>query len=575
MNGLTVSKKIILSFALLIGMFLCFGVYAIYSGNTLNSSATDLMDWTRSLAVSSRLSDAVNETRVNALLKAMAADPAKRAQLEQRQLDSQKKVEDIFAQYRKTLDETTYYDEEEKKADQDLFDREYSAWKEYLAAGKEGDQFFAEGKTAEGIDYIENTWSKSYKKLEDVILEDEERSMQTSEEVNTAADEVYAHVIMTTIIVTVVILVIAIVCGFMLLRTIKASVNMMLDSLKRIAQGDFSMKLPVQSGDEFGQMAQECNTMLDNVRSMTKKIQQTAISVSESSGTLTSTSEQSAQATQNVAESITEVAGAAQAQLDSVAEAKHQVHAFTRGLADAVQTIDQVAADIDHTSKRAEEGNKLVLSTVDQMNAIADTVISSSNVVTKLGERSQEIGNIVEVISNISGQTNLLALNAAIEAARAGEHGRGFAVVAEEVRKLAEESQQASQQIEELIHAIQQETAQAVQAMETGREEAERGRENVTATGKGFSEIRAMIQRVQENSAAIEKNMADLSRRAGKIDEATGRIHDSASKVAAEAQNVSAATEEQAAGMEEIAASTRGLSDMAHGLNEAAARFKT
>ena len=105
--------------------------------------------------------------------------------------------------------------------------------------------------------------------------------------------------------------------------------------------------------------------------------------------------------------------------------------------------------------------NKLVLSTVDQMNAIADTVISSSNVVAKLGERSKEIGNIVEVISNISGQTNLLALNAAIEAARAGEHGRGFAVVAEEVRKLAEESQHASQKIEELIRAIQQETAQA------------------------------------------------------------------------------------------------------------------
>ena len=215
------------------------------------------------------------------------------------------------------------------------------------------------------------------------------------------------------------------------------------------------------------------------------------------------------------------------------------------------------------------------MATVDQMNAIADTAVSSSEVVAKLGERSKEIGNIVEVISGISGQTNLLALNAAIEAARAGEHGHGFAVVAEEVRKLAEESQNASKQIGDLIRAIQEETEEAVTAMETGRTEAEKGRENVAATGEGFSEILSMIRRIQENAGAFKATMDDLGQRAAKIDTATGEIHDAASKVASESQTVSAATEEQAAGMEEIAASSRGLSDMAHELNTAAAKFKT
>ena len=575
MNGLTVAKKIVLSFAILIVMFLGFGGYATYSGSTLNKSTSDLMDWTRALNISSRLSDAVNDTRVFALLKGSATDPQTRAQLEQQHAASIKKVEDVFADYKKMLDDTTYYTEEERKADQDLFNNEYNAWQEYLKVGEEGDRLFAEGKREEALAFIDQKWSKSYQKLSDLVLADEERAMNGADAIDKEADVVYVRVIMTTVVVTILVLVVAIVCGYFLLHTIRGSVSRMLDSLQKIAAGDLSLKFAADSADEFGQMAEACNKMLHNVRSMTRKIQETADSVSNSSGALTSTSEQSAQATQNVAESITEVAGAAQAQLDSVAEAKHQVHAFTCGLADATKTIDQVAADIEHTSQRAEEGNKLVLSTVDQMNAIADTVISSSNVVAKLGERSKEIGDIVEVISNISGQTNLLALNAAIEAARAGEHGRGFAVVAEEVRKLAEESQNASQRIEDLIRAIQQETEQAVQAMETGREEAEKGRENVTATGKSFSEIRAMIQRVQENSAAIEKNMENLSQRAEKIDDATGRIHDSASKVAAEAENVSAATEEQAAGMEEIAASTRGLSDMAHDLNAAAAKFKT
>ena len=322
-------------------------------------------------------------------------------------------------------------------------------------------------------------------------------------------------------------------------------------------------------------MADETNKMLENIRTMTKTIQKTAESVADASGTLTNTAEQSAHATQSVAQSITEVAEASHGQMDSVAEAKHQVHAFTRGLSDATSAIENVADDIEHTSQKAEEGNQLVVATVDQMNAIADTVVSSSEVVAKLGERSKEIGNIVEVISGISGQTNLLALNAAIEAARAGEHGHGFAVVAEEVRKLAEESQNASKQIGDLIRAIQEETEEAVTAMETGRTEAEKGRENVAATGEGFSEILSMIRRIQENAGSIKATMDDLGQRAEKIDTATGEIHDAASKVASEPQTVSAATEEQAAGMEEIAASSRGLSDMAHELHTAAAKFKT
>lgn len=575
MNGLTVAKKIVLSFAVLITVFLGFSIYANYAGKVLNDKTTDSIYWTHGLSVTSRLSDAANETRVLSLLKVIAVDPDVQEQLDSKNDESKQKVEEIFAGYKKMLDETEYDEESARKADYEAFEQEYKAWQEYLQASEEGERLFAEGKKAEGLAFIKNRWSSSYKKMEDLIVADEERSIKGAERLEKEANGTYTRIVVTTVIVTLLVLVIATVCGYFLLNTIKNSVAMTLSALRKVAGGDLSVRMATDSSDEFAQMAQECNKMLENICLMTRKIQETSTSVSDSSNALTSTSEQSAQATQNIAESITEVAGAAQTQLDAVAEAKNQVHAFTRGLAEVVQTIEKVTADIENTSKQAEEGNKLVTSTVDQMNAIADTVISSSNVVAKLGERSKEIGNIVEVIASISGQTNLLALNAAIEAARAGEHGRGFAVVAEEVRKLAEESQRASQQIEELIYAIQQETAQAVQAMQTGREEAEKGRENVTATGKGFSEIRDMIRRVLENAAVIETTMTDLSGRAAKIDDATGKIHDSASKVTSEAENVSASTEEQAAGIEEIASSSRGLSDMAGALNEAAAKFKT
>lgn len=575
MNGLTVSKKIILSFSILIALFAGFAVYANHTGKQLNNATTELMDWTNALSITARIETTSVESRRLATGWALAEDPQIKASAYDRMQKTRTKVNDLFAEYDKMLNETEYDSEEERRANRETYEQELKGWKDYLAASKEAESLFLAGKNAEAVALMTEKVSPAYLKFSDAIAKDEENCIRMVQQVKAESDATYNSVVITTIAVAAFVILAAAVCGFFLLRTISTAVDMVLISLRKVAQGDLSVHLPTDSGDEFAQMASECNKMLENIRAMTKTIQKTAVSVSESSETLTSTSEQSAQATQNVAQSITEVAEAAHVQMDSVAEAKNQVHAFTRGLTDVTKTIENVGTDIAHTSQKAEEGNKLVEATVAQMNTIADTAITSSDVVAKLGERSKEIGNIVEVISGISGQTNLLALNAAIEAARAGEHGHGFAVVAEEVRKLAEESQNASKQIGDLIHTIQEETEHAVAAMETGREEAEKGRENVTATGAEFSEIRAMIDQLKQYAVTIGTTMEDLSQRAVKIDDATGQIHAAASKVAAESENVSAATEQQAAGMQEIAASSRGLSDMAHDLNAAAAKFKT
>jgi methyl-accepting chemotaxis protein len=575
MNGLTVSKKIILSFAILIVLFMGFASYASYAGKQLNNATTELMDWTNALSVTARIATTSVESRRLATGWALAEDPQIKASAYERMQKARTMVNDLFAEYDKILSETEYDSEEERRADREIYEQELTAWQDYLAASKEAEAFFMAGKNAEAVALMAEKVSPTYRKFEDAIAKDEENCIRMVQQLKDSSDATYDSIVVTTIAVAVFVILAAAICGFFLLRTISTAVDMVLVSLRRVAQGDLSVQMSVDSGDEFAQMAAECNKMLENIRAMTKTIQRTAATVSESSDILTSSAGQSAEATQSVAQAITEVAEAAQSQLDSVAETEHQVRAFNRGLVSATATIESVASDIENTSQKAEEGNRLVMATVDQMNAIADTVIASSDVVAKLGERSKEIGNIVEVISGISGQTNLLALNAAIEAARAGEHGHGFAVVAEEVRKLAEESQQASKQIGELIHSIQEETGRAVTAMETGRDEAEKGRENVAASGKGFSEIRVMIERIQESSGTIKETMGELSRRSGKISDATTLIHQAASKVASESQTVSAATEEQAAGMQEIASSSRGLSDMAHDLNAAAAKFKT
>ncbi|WP_371363682.1 methyl-accepting chemotaxis protein [Sporomusa rhizae] len=208
------------------------------------------------------------------------------------------------------------------------------------------------------------------------------------------------------------------------------------------------------------------------------------------------------------------------------------------------------------------------------MAQIEETVRNSAQVVAKLGERSKEIGQIVDAISGIAGQTNLLALNAAIEAARAGEQGRGFAVVAEEVRKLAEQSQEAAKKIAGLIGEIQGDTDKAVASMNDGTREVNVGADVVNAAGVAFREIIDMVSQVssqiKEISAAIQQMASGSQQIVGSVK----KIDDLSKSSAGEAQNVSAATEEQLASMEEIASASQALAQLAQDLQVAVARFR-
>ena len=179
----------------------------------------------------------------------------------------------------------------------------------------------------------------------------------------------------------------------------------------------------------------------------------------------------------------------------------------------------------------------------------------------------------MDTIAGIAGQTNLLALNAAIEAARAGEQGRGFAVVAEEVRKLAEQSQEAAKKIAALISEIQGDTNKAVIAMEEGTREVKLGAEVVDASGRAFLEITTLVTQVSgqigEISAAIKQMAAGSRQIVGSVNQ----MDDLSKKTSGEAQTVAAATEEQSASMEEIASSSQVLAKLAMDLREAVNKF--
>lgn len=344
--------------------------------------------------------------------------------------------------------------------------------------------------------------------------------------------------------------------------------------INTIGTGDLTPRLSIESNDELGTIAREMNKMLDSICHIIGKVHIEAGKLAASSEELSISVSQSAQAANQVAVSITQVAGGAENQVKVVDNTACVVEHMSDGIKYVASCTDQVAESSAQAAEKAKAGALSIEKAVSQMLMVEQTVNSSASVVTKLGERSKEIGQIVDTISGIASQTNLLALNAAIEAARAGEQGRGFAVVAEEVRKLAEQSQDAAKRIAELISEIQGETNDAVVAMNRGTQEVKVGTEVVNTAGSAFGDIAQLVTRVSgqvtEITDAIQRVVSDSQQ----IVTAVKEIDDLSKGAAGEAQTISAAIEQQSASMQQMEIASKGLAEIAQSLKEVVGSFK-
>jgi len=342
-----------------------------------------------------------------------------------------------------------------------------------------------------------------------------------------------------------------------------------------IADGNLRLDdVAVKSSDEIGQLGDSFNRMKTNLRGLIQKVSVSAEQVAASSQHLTAGADLSAQTANQVACSISDVAQGAEMQLAAVKETAQIAQQMSDGIQQIATNANSVALESAHASETAIEGGKSIAKAVRQMAQIKQTVNSSAQVVSKLGEHSNEIGQIVGTISGIASQTNLLALNAAIEAARAGENGRGFAVVADEVRKLAEQSQEAAKKIAQLIGEIQGDTDMAVVAMVEGNNEVNVGTELVATAGKAFQDIVVIVIAVTDQVSQISTAIQGMAGGSQQIVTSVQKIDVLSRKASCEAQTVSAATQEQSATMEEIASSSQTLAKMAYDLQEVVSHFR-
>lgn len=377
------------------------------------------------------------------------------------------------------------------------------------------------------------------------------------------------------IAVTILAVLIALGLGWLISRLIALPLGKLVSEVHQLADGDLmERQMDETYKDEVGQLAKEVNAMAGNLRSLVTNIVQTAEQLAASSQELTAGADQAAQATGQVTSAVAEVAQGAQEQSLAIDETTNVVLQLSTSIEHIADNANTVTGEVSKTVDAANAGAKSAGEVSTQMNSIEKTVISSAQAVARLGERSKEIGQIVDTISGIAGQTNLLALNAAIEAARAGEQGKGFAVVAEEVRKLAEQSQEAASRIATMIGDVQAETAKAVDLMNNGSQEVKMGAEVVASAEQNFKEIVSLVDSVSDQIMEISSTIQQMAAGSHQIVTAVRNIDQIGKKAASRTQTVSSATEEHSATVEEIAASSQSLAKMAEKLQTAVNKFR-
>jgi methyl-accepting chemotaxis protein len=395
------------------------------------------------------------------------------------------------------------------------------------------------------------------------------------------------------------------------------------EGLQAIAQGDLTMAVrpvtspvDVRSNDEVGQMARTFNEALSKIQSaidsynearyslnsLVSQVAHNADAVSNTSQMLASAAQESTASSAEIAAGSQKLAFAASTTTEIMTQLGVRVGDVRNGSESQSTLIAQISASITESNTAlqnvttsantmaatAEEGNRAVCETVAAMNRVKEEVQRSTESVKQLDLHGQEIGKIVEAIERIAQQTNLLALNAAIEAARAGEHGRGFAVVADEVRKLAEQSSNSTQQIAELINSVRQTVNETVAAIERAQTEVTEGSRKSEVAGQSLTQIlsaaNAVLAQNESVSALSDVIATAMSEVAGAtehnrnaatemMDGAQG-VHESIETVAAISEGSAAGAEELTASIEEVGNAAGELARMSVNLQNLVATFK-
>lgn len=344
---------------------------------------------------------------------------------------------------------------------------------------------------------------------------------------------------------------------------------------KRIAGNDMrDFTINYKGNDEIQDMIWSFKQMLSGLRETVKESKESSDGLVESSHQLNAGARQGAEMAIKIAESTRNISERRRDQIRLFAQATESAKHMDEAVSTMAHTVEVVNGISEQSAEAATAGQQAVKEAEIQMEHINSAVEKSTDVIGILGESSQKVGDIIGVISDIASQTNLLALNAAIEAARAGEHGRGFAVVAEEVRKLAEQVAEATQETSSIIIQIQNETKNAVDAMQHGSAEVVKGTKVIGNTGKRFAAIAELIESLSKEVCDIKEGTDNLSHVSSIVDGSITEVIELSKKSAQDTKAINSSIEEQSATMQEISSSCQILENLADELEKVMEKFK-
>ena len=385
---------------------------------------------------------------------------------------------------------------------------------------------------------------------------------------------IYQAMIVSVVISLIVIIGLCAAMWYIFNKRVDAPIQHLMGEAQKMADGNLNVDLALGTDDELGALANSMEHMAESIRNIIAEVNNMAQQVSAASEELFATSDQSVRSLEAIVSSASEVSGGSKQQEEAVITSVNMMHDIDDSINDINQVVDDTQQATDQSIKTMQDNKSSMDQATEQMHLIRQRILEAQEAIVKLGEHSQEIRQIVDTISGIAGQTNLLALNAAIEAARAGEQGRGFAVVAEEVRKLAEQSQEAAENVAQLINTSATFTDKAVAGMTSSREEVVRGAEAIDKTSALFGELVNHIQKVSDGMVGVSQHMKEIANGNAEVLKSSEKLKDIAHRNSQETDSMTASVKEQQSAQNDVTAASQNLAELAQDLQKLISQFR-
>ncbi|KTB91320.1 chemotaxis protein [Pseudomonas syringae ICMP 13102] len=455
------------------------------------------------------------------LFKFAKADQAKYEDVIRSLADNQQEVEQLFKIYR----QTPLQDDERIAGDQ--FEK---SWPTYINASSKVIELAAKGDLESATRLFEQEVDPEYKKANDdlkiIVASNKRQSDEAAVEAVKTSNTAYWSLAVGVVIAFIA----AIILGLLVTRSITRPLLGALRTAKQVADGDLSQKIDVSGNDEISTLQSALGIMQINLRDTIQEIANAADQLASASEELNAVTEESAKALIR--------------QNDEIQQAATAVNEMTAAVEEVARNASGASESSEETSRSAIQGRDQVKNAVGSVNTMAEQISQSTEKVTVLATRVNEITGVLAVIQSIAQQTNLLALNAAIEAARAGEQGRGFAVVADEVRALAHRTQASTTDIESMMSQIRAGADEAVIAMNNSRSLAGETRDQAIEAGHALDRITEGVSTINEKNLVIASAAEEQAHVAREVDRNLVNIQDISTQTATGAHQTNASSAE-------------------------------